>query len=800
MEEQGNDDVEQQKKVKFEEKSDEQAPAKKETKENKEHKDEEDEEEDSLVGKSDDDKHAQNDIKSANTEQEKNKTSAENNIDKNDGLGNDLEMLEAAYKREGENNQTSKNELDKIIENKNENPSEKERKTSTASKKSDSVSDEEKAKLKKESKTVEFDRVSNASGYSLNSRRSNGERSALTETAKSKSPEKSNDKTPKRSQNKSPIKKNEKRKVLKSDDEDTSDFRTSVESLSSGVGNPKEYKIAKDALSNTSDDYKSKEQPKEVTEKNTVNRSNTSLRREPDNESKKEHSKDSDKDLVKEFTEKSETDMRREPVKVLYGEPESDLKEPGQVSKVDHDSPREESGKTTNAIDDDKQSSKQDEGIKHVIDKDDPQYQVDEDGEESTSYKSKKVNETKVTMQVTVDDTKPSNNEEPTKPVKEPEPRSVTVTTKYKKPPASTASSSVNSSSNQSYPRPSRTETMSPRDIVAEKRKERRQQSQSARYPSQSKSSARDATMATRTSSRASTFRSSRPPSRARTALSFSTERRRKEREFFHAELQRLKDSLRKESKKIKKPKVRDHYPDVFTSLAPYFDTYTANFLIKMPELGYKENQPPEVKKQPTVESEETHDLMYTTRCTAIGLCDPCVSLSMDRNVLPKLETAEIRRKRIEQMHAGDSKPKSGRASSNTDRNGKTSPRQKRPEAKQGSTRLPKFPVIAPPNSDLTTKELHYGDVPMLRDEMIKSFSHYGEGRKKSDYDRTKQDFYRMELDRLDEYHHTTRPHMRAAYFAYLQNTPGSRKAIYDCMKDVSNPKKKEEQSPQAVA
>jgi len=34
------------------------------------------------------------------------------------------------------------------------------------------------------------------------------------------------------------------------------------------------------------------------------------------------------------------------------------------------------------------------------------------------------------------------------------------------------------------------------------------------------------------------------------------TERRRKEREFFHAELQRLKDSLRKESKKIKKPKV----------------------------------------------------------------------------------------------------------------------------------------------------------------------------------------------------------------------------------------------------
>lgn len=26
----------------------------------------------------------------------------------------------------------------------------------------------------------------------------------------------------------------------------------------------------------------------------------------------------------------------------------------------------------------------------------------------------------------------------------------------------------------------------------------------------------------------------------------------------------------------------RDNYPDVFNSLAPYYDTYTANYLIKM--------------------------------------------------------------------------------------------------------------------------------------------------------------------------------------------------------------------------
>lgn len=51
---------------------------------------------------------------------------------------------------------------------------------------------------------------------------------------------------------------------------------------------------------------------------------------------------------------------------------------------------------------------------------------------------------------------------------------------------------------------------------------------------------------------------------------------------------------------------------------------------------------------------------MYTTRKTAIGLCDPWQSLDMDRRILPRLETAEIRQKRIDQMHAKEhNKPKS---------------------------------------------------------------------------------------------------------------------------------------------
>ena len=50
---------------------------------------------------------------------------------------------------------------------------------------------------------------------------------------------------------------------------------------------------------------------------------------------------------------------------------------------------------------------------------------------------------------------------------------------------------------------------------------------------------------------------------------------------------------------------------------------------------------------------------MYTSRCTAIGLCDPWDSLHMDKSVLPKIETSEMRRKRMEKMHEPPKTPRS---------------------------------------------------------------------------------------------------------------------------------------------
>lgn len=46
------------------------------------------------------------------------------------------------------------------------------------------------------------------------------------------------------------------------------------------------------------------------------------------------------------------------------------------------------------------------------------------------------------------------------------------------------------------------------------------------------------------------------------------------------------------------------------------------------------------------------------------------------------------------------------------------------------------------------------------------------------DYKRTRDDFYRMELDNLESYHQSNRENMLQIYHSYLENTPGSKKAI----------------------
>jgi hypothetical protein len=46
------------------------------------------------------------------------------------------------------------------------------------------------------------------------------------------------------------------------------------------------------------------------------------------------------------------------------------------------------------------------------------------------------------------------------------------------------------------------------------------------------------------------------------------------------------------------------------------------------------------------------------------------------------------------------------------------------------------------------------------------------------DYKRTHDDIYRMQLDNIAGYHHSNRDNMIRIYHSYLENTPGSKKAI----------------------
>lgn len=84
----------------------------------------------------------------------------------------------------------------------------------------------------------------------------------------------------------------------------------------------------------------------------------------------------------------------------------------------------------------------------------------------------------------------------------------------------------------------------------------------------------------------------------------------------------------------------------------------------------------------------------------------------------------------------------------------------------------------------------------LYRQEMDQRFSINAPTKVDSDYKRTKDDFYRMDLDKLDEIHPMNRPHMRKAYFAYLQNTPGSRKAVTECVRSLDTTVKQDQPQP----
>ncbi|XP_071804097.1 uncharacterized protein [Asterias amurensis] len=215
-----------------------------------------------------------------------------------------------------------------------------------------------------------------------------------------------------------------------------------------------------------------------------------------------------------------------------------------------------------------------------------------------------------------------------------------------------------------------------------------------------------------------------------------STAEESKRQKQFVAEFNRLKDSLEKEATKIIKPEFQPHTPYIHTSLAPYYNTYTVQYLLDLP---------PHVRHG------------YITRKTAIGLVDPEVSHTMDVSLDSVPDSVEI---------------------PVTSMTGDLSPRSQAVKNREGSTRLPKWPVVKFQKREDPNKKLNWSDVPKLRESLKTQYSSNAQDRIKRDYQRTQQDWTRMELEKLREIHEVNRSHMRITCGTYLGTSKGSRQAV----------------------
>lgn len=218
--------------------------------------------------------------------------------------------------------------------------------------------------------------------------------------------------------------------------------------------------------------------------------------------------------------------------------------------------------------------------------------------------------------------------------------------------------------------------------------------------------------------------------------------REKQKKQHFVAEYERLKTSLAKEATRIAKPEFKEYSPFIWTSLKPYYNTYTVQFMLDLPE-------------------HVRHG--YITRKTAIGLVDPEVSHSMDVVVDSVPESLPMDPKETYFWM----KQKSPRA------------RKTDPTGMDGSTRLPKWPVVKFQKPEIGLQEqINWGDVPKLREQLKERYGGNADVRYKSDYTRTKQDWYRMELEELKNINEVNRGHMQLTCHTYLGTSPGSKKAV----------------------
>lgn len=200
-----------------------------------------------------------------------------------------------------------------------------------------------------------------------------------------------------------------------------------------------------------------------------------------------------------------------------------------------------------------------------------------------------------------------------------------------------------------------------------------------------------------------------------------------------HVELKRVKTKLYKEVAKIRYPRRKEHQPFVFNDLTPYTETRTAQNLI--------------------CSSEYNAPIGYCNRFTAMGVVEPWVAHRMEHTIGPFMS-------RNLQHNA---------------RNKVSRNKLNRQEQFEGSTLAPNFPKVIVKKPKGMNGPFYYDDVEIIRNELQKNFK--SRARFEEDRNRTINDYYRMSLDQTSE-----SLSMSGAYHAYLENTPGSKKALEELL------------------
>ncbi|CAF1409527.1 unnamed protein product [Adineta ricciae] len=215
--------------------------------------------------------------------------------------------------------------------------------------------------------------------------------------------------------------------------------------------------------------------------------------------------------------------------------------------------------------------------------------------------------------------------------------------------------------------------------------------------------------------------------------------------DYVQSELRRLRENLRCESSKLHRPQHKPHEPFVFNDLRPYFDTSTVERAI------YSHvNIPPG----------------YYTRVTALRIVEPWEAYGMDYGV-----NYEYLRHRKTRSLSG--KPPPPKPDNSTDR-------------KQGSTHLPPYPRVDMRKPAEYSGPLTVNDIPKIRNLVRTRYTSQADSQREKDYQRTHNDLYRMQLDNVDAYHKSNRDNMLRVYHSYLENTPGSKKALRELCDQLS--------------